>query len=682
MDPETEMALPDPRSEFTPHRDILHVAGGAMLAALLLFAGIEFGRIAWGTGVWVGRFSFKWGLAFGLFALFCILVMAGMIVLLWRPEKTRLLTAAMLGLRAGMRWLRWPLAVAAAGLPGFFLIYTLWGDVFSGPFLRLLLYLAASLLSAYLITNQEKALISWRAAGAGFLLAGCGIVLADALVTVRSYPFSLSWSEGNRLWDYSTSFGRHLYNFPQREEIFSYIDPGRQTLWGLPFLFPWNTILLTRLWSAFLFTVPYAVLGWIAFRYQHGSSALWLLAGLWVMLFLNQGPIYTPLVLSAILVAIAYRIRSLWLGVLLVLAASYYAQLSRFTWMFAPALWAGLLALGSAPTRDAKIQRRDWGRAIALMSAGVIGGFLLPKLSPGTPGGATTDVTDFTGLTDFITRQPLLWYRLLPNATYDIGILLGIFLAAGPLIALLAYLAATGRWALNRLQQLTVALPLLAFLIVGLVVSVKIGGGSNLHNLDMFLIGLIFAAALAWEAGAAGALAHLDEQYRPIRLLVLAIVALPALFPLMQAKPLILPSSEIAQSSLETIRAEIGQKSEQGEVLLMDQRQLLTFGQLQDLPLVDDYEKKYLMDQALSGDAPYFDTFYRDLAEGRFTLIVSHPIKVQYQGSEHNFGEENDAWSWWVARGILCYYEPLMTLKEVNVQLLVPRDIPDGDCPS
>jgi hypothetical protein len=38
-----------------------------------------------------------------------------------------------------------------------------------------------------------------------------------------------------------------------------------------------------------------------------------------------------------------------------------------------------------------------------------------------------------------------------------------------------------------------IVLPLLAFLVVGLIVSTKIGGGGDLHNLDMFLIGIFFA---------------------------------------------------------------------------------------------------------------------------------------------------------------------------------------------
>jgi hypothetical protein len=648
---------------------------------VLLLAGLELGRIAWGSGVWLGRFSFKWALAFGIYALFAGLVLLGALLLFRGSARTRQITRSVLGMRTRLGRVRWVLAALAAVFPGIFLIYTPWGEVFTGPFLRLLLYLASALAAGFFLTRQADLLLGWGQAAAGFVLTDSGIVLTDAFVLVRSYPFSLSWSEGNRMWDYSIYFASDLYNIPAGEEIFAFIDRGRQTLWGLPFILPFQSIVLSRFWSAFLFTIPYAVLGWIAFRHKRGLLALWLLAGLWVMIFLGQGPIYTPLVLSAILVAIALRVRWLWLALLLVFLAGFYAQVSRFTWMFAPAMWAGMLALGTNILQDGKIPRREWVRATALIGVAVLGGYLLPNLLEAAPQASSDDVYTFSGISDFIGRQALLWYRLLPNATNNLGILLGILLAAGPLVILLIYLRASGRWVLNWLQKLAILLPLLAFLGVGLIVSVKIGGGNNLHNLDMFLIGLVFAASLAWAAGGNRLIANLNQQPQGLRLLVVVLAALPALIPLWEAQPLGLPPADTTQASLEGILSEVSSASEQGEVLMMDQRQLLTFGQISGLPLVDAYEKKYLMDQALTGDADYFKGFYADLAAARFSLIVTHPINVDIQGSARSFGEENDAWDYWVGRALLCYYEPLVTMKEDKVQLLVPRQNPGGNCP-
>jgi hypothetical protein len=110
-----------------------------------------------------------------------------------------------------------------------------------------------------------------------------------------------------------------------------------------------------------------------------------------------------------------------------------------------------------------------------------------------------------------------------------------------------------------------------------------------------------------------------------------------------------------------------------GEVLFLDQRQLLTFEAVEGVPLVPEYEKKYLMDQAMAGNLTYFQGFYQDLVNKRFALIVSEPLFKSYDDAFDPFSEENNAWVKWVSEAVLCYYTPEKTYKEVRVQLLVPR---------
>jgi hypothetical protein len=87
------------------------------------------------------------------------------------------------------------------------------------------------------------------------------------------------------------------------------------------------------------------------------------------------------------------------------------------------------------------------------------------------------------------------------------------------------------------------------------------------------------------------------------------------------------------------------------------------------------------MDESLSGNAAYFEPFYADLAAHRFSLILSEPLRTPIQDSSYRFGEENNAWVTWVAGPVLCYYEPLVTLRVFRVQLLVPNENAD-DCSS
>jgi len=377
----------------------------------------------------------------------------------------------------------------------------------------------------------------------------------------------------------------------------------------------------------------------------------------------------------------------------LIVLAGYYAQLARYTWMFAPAMWAGMLYLADTQTEGQKVTRKQWGSAILVVLAGLVGGILIQRLletqqriaaAPSAnivaqQSNPETDVISLQGLLNVLTRQPLLWDRLLPNATYPLGILLAVVLVSAPLVILLIYLVRTRRWQLDWLRGLVVAGPLALFLAVGLVVSVKIGGGSNLHNLDMFLIGLLFAAALAWQAGGYRVLVYLDKEPLWVQGLMVVMMLVFAYQPLMGAGPISLPTDNIVEEALSGIREQVKVGAQDGEVLFIDQRQLLTFGYVPKIPLTADYEKKLMMDTAMSGDASYFSSFYKDLARHRFSLIVSEPLRTRVRESDYQFGDENNAWVKWVAGPVLCYYKPLVTYKEVKVQLLVPRP-GGGDC--
>ena len=105
----------------------------------------------------------------------------------------------------------------------------------------------------------------------------------------------------------------------------------------------------------------------------------------------------------------------------------------------------------------------------------------------------------------------------------------------------------------------------------------------------------------------------------------------------------------------------------------MDKRQLLTFGYIKDITLVPEYDKKVLINEALSDNAKYFQAFYQDLESHRFSLIISNPLHERIQTDSDEYGEENNAWVEWVSAPVLCFYEPLDTLKKVKIQLLVPK---------
>ncbi len=662
----------------------------AAFAVVIYFACTEFYAIAWGTGFWLGEFSLKWALAFFLFVIVCIssLILGGMF--LFAPSRLAFpfrIREAVNRLAA----LQWVLIAVALLLPIWILQYTPWGIVFSGAYIRLLGWIWAVVLIVSLLDFSRQPLPLTVRILLAALLTGVAFSIAASLTNVTNYPFSLGWSEGNRLWDYSLYFGRARYLYPVDKPLTPYLDIGRELLGGLPFILPNLTILGERLWLALMDIVPYVALGWLAFV---SKDKIWpgILVGLWAALFLQQGPIHSPLLFCAMLVAVSWK-RPLWLSLPLVTLAGYFAQVSRFTWMFAPAMWIGMLELCSV-SPEAGIRKRDWARVISLTFAGLLGGFLLPSLITFSQSGMSSPST-LGVISQTVTKQPLLWYRLLPNATYGTGILLGLLIACGPLLIVLFYLFNRRRWLLNLWQGLMIAGYLLLFLIVGLVVSTKIGGGGDLHNMDMFIIGLFFTGALAWKNGAQKWIADISSSSFWIRAVLVLMIAVPSFQPLTALRPLSfadsiswlltltdtenpkalgsLPAPSEVQESLTKLRAEVDAAKSNGEVLFMDQRQLLTFGYIRDVPLVAEYDKKVLMDQALSSNQAYFIPFYQDLAKQRFVLIVGDPLRIPIQDSDYQFGEENNAWVKWVAIPILCYYEPKDTLTEIRVQILAPR---------
>ena len=77
----------------------------------------------------------------------------------------------------------------------------------------------------------------------------------------------------------------------------------------------------------------------------------------------------------------------------------------------------------------------------------------------------------------------------------------------------------------------------------------------------------------------------------------------------------------------------------------------------------------------MSSNAAYFESFQRDLAAHRFSMIVSEPIRLGLVNEDtRNFAQENNAWVTYVSAPLLEYYQPLTTYDEIGIQLLVPKE--------
>ena len=544
--------------------------------------------------------------------------------------------------------------------------YILYDDI------RFTILIMAVWVVAYLSLSGSARLVSPESLGLSLGVLSFTSFLALSSLFVINYPFSLSWSEGNRFYDYSLVFGQSLYNY-QGHIVNPYISPGRYGLWGVLFLWQGLPIGIHRLWNLVLQTVPVVIFSALLTRKLTPPTLRYGVL-IWVTIFLTMlAPLHPPFVIaSAIAILFAFD-PSLWKRGISLALASYYAGLSRWTWAFAPTAIGVLVELMLYyPKRTGPF----WRRALPLILLASIS--LVAGLIPSQDEYLSVAQGESTA-----TGQPLLWYRLLPNNTLGPGVLFLALKYTLPLLIILAWWMASRRWRLDWVQKIALWGALIGFFGIGLVISTKIGGGGDLHNLDMFLItalvlvvlGLmsfdIGSAKMQWPAWAVGLVLYLifwvtypftplssGSDYHPF---------------------LELPKQDQVSDALSMTQNEVANYAQSGEVLFMDDRQLLVFGYIPAIPFIPEYEKKYMMDQAMASNAVYFQPYYHDLANKRFALIVTEPLKTRRREDLGGpFSEENDAWVLWVSNPTLCFYEPIYTSTEVNVQLLVPKQNPVG----
>ncbi len=631
-----------------------------LILILLYLGGEDVFEVAIGNARYMGGDSILW-LAGSVGYVAIGLVLAGFCI--WgiaSPES--LITWYDQSLAPGFQklgWVRWAIAGLAILVPSF-LFLGIWGKSLTTSSFRILILILSSIVAGLIVSeNSERA---FPHIALSLLLGASVFAVSKRLILVTDFPFKLYWSEGNRLWDYSLYFVRNQYLVEGDFTFPTYLTPGRHGLWGLPFLIPGVTIAMLRLWDVVLWTLPYLVFGWLLFSTKRTDLSWKLRLGLslWVLIFLTLGGIFAPLVLSAILLAWLLNPSRPFRVALLAAAAGFYAGISRWTWFAAPAVWAGLWILLDVDTEADRKRRliRSFGVGLAGLLGGISAQAIMSVAFPRPEAVFSTALS-----------QPLLWYRLLPNPLSQQGILRSLLLAIGPLVVLLIWGGIRGRPRWGWLEWSALWLSLAGFLGIGIAASVKMGGGNNLHNLDMFMMTLLFAlgwVAFRWLRREGRSWGSLPGGIQA--LLVLAIL-IPSFDVMRSGRPIRLPDEDAVQESLEIIQAEAAKAD---DVLFIDQRQLLTFGQVEGEPLIMDYELKHMMNQAMSANQAYFDQFEADLAAHRFDLIVSDALPGFLRGSDYQFGEENDVWLNFGAGLLNKYYVPYRKLP-TGIWLLAPK---------
>ncbi|MBK9779908.1 MAG: hypothetical protein IPP55_07645 [Anaerolineales bacterium] len=557
-----------------------------------------------------------------------------------------------------------PLSITFHGsilILGFILVWVMRLYVFGGTLPQVMpifwVFLWASLAQTIGLKSLRK--LDWHIAFAVVLLGQGFIYQTYGIFAIASAnPFSMGYSEAGRHFYASLFFAEKLYgmNLP-----LPFLHPSRYLLLSLPFLVDGLPLWFHRFWQAFLwFGLTLASAVSLAQRTRlNGWMKIFITA--WAFLFFFQGAVYYHLHVMVILILAGVVVNNSRRSLVFIILASVWAGISRVNWFPVPAMLAIAIYLLEMPVNDKGwkywLTPFIWG--VGGVVAALVSQFIYIQISGNADAAAFG--SSFT--------SDLIWSRLLPNETFPMGILPGILLVSTPVLAALYQMLHGKTASLHPLRWLALLTMLAVLFIGGAVVSTKIGGGGDLHNMDAYLVMLSVVVTAFWANQVA-----VEEEAKPmwgeVRWGVAAAVLLiPLGFAIRHIGFYPAFDKAVAEKDIQLLQDAL---QNGGEILFITERQLITFDYVNGVTLVPEYEQSELMEMAMSRNRAYLDQYYADLHDRRFALIVAEDQKFTQQ-KQGAFVEENVAWVRFVGAPLLCNYKPVITLTSNNIQVFEPR---------
>jgi hypothetical protein len=478
--------------------------------------------------------------------------------------------------------------------------------------------------------------------------------------SVTDYPFALGWSETSRYYYPSLFLSEKIYG---QRLPWPILHPSLHLLLVPPYFFN-APIWFHRLWQVLMrLLLTGAVIPVLMRRLKIGNRMLRWFVGAWTFLYLSMGPIYFHLLVPVIIILLGYRDgnnKRNWINLVL---ASIWSGLSRLNWYPMPGMLMAALYLLETPYRNKGI--RYLIKPAIWLVFGTALAFLTQRVYIGLSGVPNSDFF-YTSLS-----SDLLWYRLLPNASYWLGVLPGILIASLPMWIVLFLVVRSGLadWHPLRLGLLGAAT--LALFVGGIFVSMKIGGGVDIHNLDAYLAMLLVVVSYLLfgrylsENGSVGRLIVLPWQVAAL------LVVVPVWFAIQNTGGFVRYDEARTLAVLDKIKSLT--ETTTGEVLFITQRHLVATHKL-DVPMIPEYEREELMEMAMGKNQAYLNIFRTDMENQRFAMIVVDILRYRLLGSNYPFGEENNAWVQRAMKPILCNYREKVVFPEDQIAIYVPQD--------
>lgn len=502
----------------------------------------------------------------------------------------------------------------------------------------------------------------WVLAGAMIWVGVCHAV-AMFKNDISTNPFTLGWSEGSRYYYASLFFSEKLYG--QRFPL-PLLHPTRYFLQSLPFLIDGLPIWVHRLWQVLLWIgmtglTAQGLVQRLAPANRWWKAAVW---G-WAFIFLLQGPVYYHLLVCVIIVLFGFNPQRFWQTLITLVLASIWAGVSRINWTPVPAMMMLALYALETPYRNAGGFWRYWFKPAIWTGAGFISALGSYALYIHFSGNTNREAFGSSFTSD------LIWQRLFPNATFPVGILPGILIISLPLFILALQKFRWQEWHPWRVTALVSILTVL--LGGGIIVSLKIGGGSNLHNLDAFIVlFMVTGAYLAFDRYIPEVESARQTRLNWISLLLL--VAVPLAWNLPGDYAIRTWNYEESMKEVRALeRITNDALKNNGKILFIWQRQLLTFDILPNIPLEPKYETVELMEMVMSGNQAYLDEFYTDLKNKKYLLIIIDEQVGVIRTDDAAFDDENNLWVKRVTNPLLQSYWRMERLIFNHIDIYMPR---------
>jgi len=489
---------------------------------------------------------------------------------------------------------------------------------------------------------------------------------------VTAYPFAMGWSETSRFYFPSLFVSEKVYGqkFP-----WPILHPTLHLMLVPPYLFN-APLWFHRLWQVALrFLMVGLIVPPLLKRLSIKDSSLRWLVALWMFLFLFMGPIYLHLAVPVIIVVWGFSLqneRRTWVAVLL---ASIWCGWSRVNWYPVPAIIAAVLYFLEEPMDGKKF----WNyllRPLFWFVIGTIIAFLSQRLYIALSG-IRDSGSFYTSLS-----SDLLWYRLWPNASYSLGLIPAALLASLPMwLVIYVALRSNKKEVWHPIRLFLIFAALFVLFLGGLLVSLKIGGGVDLHNLDAYFCILLIVSTYLVFARYRLENGELSQKVVLPWFLILAVILMPAWSYLRFNISFKAYDENGTQAVLQSLQSYVDDVDARGgEILFITQRQLISMHMLRGVTLVPEYEREDLMEMAMANNTEYLSKFRTDIESQRFALIVVDPLNFNIMTRNRGFADENNVWVRRVMKQILCNYRQEVIFAEDEIALYVPQE-GERQCP-